>query len=44
MEIGEPRRIITIEPIEEPLPRRERDEPAESEPGELPVEPEKVTP
>lgn len=42
MEIGEPKREIVIEPIEDPVPR-ERPAPVEPhEPVTAPVEPEKV--
>lgn len=42
MDIGEPKRVYTIEPIEDPVPRSvpEPDEP--EEPAEAPEEPEKV--
>jgi hypothetical protein len=40
MEIGEPKREITIEPIEDPVPREQPVEPAE--PVRVPSEPEKV--
>jgi hypothetical protein len=42
MEIGEPRRTVTVEPLEEPVPRELPEEPPEEEPAELPREPEKV--
>ncbi|MFN8186893.1 MAG: hypothetical protein U0R69_07435 [Gaiellales bacterium] len=45
MEIGEPRRVITIEPIEDPIPRRDPDPPREPEPPvKAAPEPEKVAP
>jgi hypothetical protein len=42
MEIGEPKRVYTIEPVEDPIPRPlpEPDEP--TEPAEAPEEPDKV--
>jgi hypothetical protein len=43
MEIGEPRRTVTVEPLEEPVPRELPEEPPAEEPDELPREPEKVT-
>ena len=43
MEIGEPQRTITIEPIEDPVPREAPNEIAVPEqPVEQPHEPEKV--
>lgn len=42
MEIGDPRRTVTVEPLEEPVPRELPDEPPEEEPAELPREPEKA--
>jgi hypothetical protein len=41
MEIGEPKRVYTIEPIEDPVPRTEP-EPERDEPAERPEEPAKV--
>jgi len=41
MEIGEPRRTVTVEPLEGPVPRELPEEP-EEEPAELPREPEKI--
>ena len=41
MEIGDPRRTYTIEPLEEPVPREPPREPV-PEPSEEPSEPEKV--
>jgi hypothetical protein len=41
MEIGEPKRIYTIEPIEDPVPRT-APEPEPDEPAEQPDEPAKV--
>jgi hypothetical protein len=40
MEIGEPRRVYTIEPIEDPVPRTEPEPPPV--PDESPLEPETV--
>ena len=42
MEIGDPRRTVTVEPLEEPVPRELPEEPPEEESAELPREPEKV--
>ena len=43
MEIGEPQRTITIEPIEDPVPREAPEErPMPEEPAEQPRAPEKV--
>jgi hypothetical protein len=42
MEIGEPRRTVTVEPLEEPVPRELPEEPPEEEPAEPPREPEQV--
>jgi hypothetical protein len=39
MEIGEPRREIVIEPIEDPVPR---EVPAEPAPDPVPLQPEKI--
>jgi hypothetical protein len=44
MEIGEPRRVVTIEPIEDPVPAREPPPEEPAPPAEAPAEPEKVTP
>jgi hypothetical protein len=45
MEIGQPKRVITIEPIEDPVPRPAPQEPPVIDvPEEVPAEPEKVTP
>jgi hypothetical protein len=41
MEIGEPKRVYTIEPIEDPVPRP-TPEPDEADPAERPEEPETV--
>jgi hypothetical protein len=41
MEIGEPKRVYTIEPIEDPVPRTEP-VPERDEPAERPEEPAKV--
>jgi hypothetical protein len=38
MEIGEPRRTYTVEPLEDPVPREEPTKPLE-EPAETPAEP-----
>jgi hypothetical protein len=40
MEIGEPKREIVIEPVEDPVPRKAPSEPVE--PEKAPAEPEKV--
>jgi hypothetical protein len=46
VEIGEPERTFTVEPLEDPVPRELPAEPAEApaapSPTEEPVEPEKV--
>jgi hypothetical protein len=43
MEIGEPQRTITIEPVEDPVPREAPEEVAVPEqPAERPREPEQV--
>jgi hypothetical protein len=46
MEIGEPERTYTVEPVEDPVPRERPAEPAEQpaapSPAKEPVEPEKV--
>jgi hypothetical protein len=42
VEIGEPERTYTVEPVEDPVPREAPAEPAEPTPAEEPVEPEKV--
>jgi hypothetical protein len=46
VEIGEPERTYTVEPLEDPVPRELPAEPAESparpSPAETPSEPEKV--
>lgn len=44
MEIGEPERTYTVEPVEDPVPREAPAEPAEQPagPSEEPVEPDKV--
>ena len=41
MEIGDPQRTYTVEPLEDPVPREEPAPPTEA-PGEEPSEPEKV--
>jgi hypothetical protein len=45
MEIGDPERTYTVEPLEDPVPREvpaEPAEPAEPSPAEEPTEPERV--
>jgi hypothetical protein len=46
MEIGDPERTYTVEPLEDPVPRERPAEPTESpatpSPTEEPIEPEKV--
>jgi hypothetical protein len=46
MEIGEPERTYTVEPLEDPVPREDPAEPAEQparpSPAEEPIEPERV--
>jgi hypothetical protein len=42
VEIGEPERTYTVEPVEDPVPREAPAEPAEPSPVEEPIEPEKV--
>lgn len=44
MEIGEPERTYTVEPVEDPVPRERPAEPAEHPPtpSQEPIEPEKV--
>ena len=44
MEIGEPERTYTVEPVEDPVPRERPAEPAEQPPtpSQEPIEPEKV--
>jgi hypothetical protein len=42
MEIGEPRRTVTVEPLDEPVPREQPEEPPAEEPAEPPREPEKL--
>ncbi len=46
MEIGDPERTYTVEPVEDPVPRERPSEPAESpappSPAEEPIEPERV--
>ena len=44
MEIGEPERTYTVEPVEDPVPRERPAEPAEHPPtpSQAPIEPEKV--
>ncbi len=48
MEIGEPERTFTVEPLEDPVPRELPAEPAEApaapSPSEEPTEPERVSP
>lgn len=41
MEIGEPQRVFTVEPVEDPVPREAPADPLE-EPDEVPDEPERV--
>ena len=47
MEIGEPERTFTVEPVEDPVPREFPVEPAEQparpSPAEEPTEPERVS-
>jgi len=44
LEIGEPERTYTVEPVEDPVPRERPAEPAEHPPtpSQEPIEPEKV--
>jgi len=44
LEIGEPERTYTVEPVEDPVPRESSAEPAEHPPtpSQEPIEPEKV--
>jgi hypothetical protein len=42
MEIGKPRRTVTVEPVEDPVPRELPEELPEKEPAEAPREPEKI--
>ena len=42
MEIGKPRRTVTVEPVEDPVPRELPKELPEKEPEEAPREPEKI--
>jgi hypothetical protein len=43
MNIGEPRRTVTVEPLQDPVPREAPREPeAEPEPAQAPLEPEKL--
>jgi hypothetical protein len=46
VEIGDPERTFTVEPLEDPVPRERPAEPAESpptpSPAEEPIEPERV--
>ena len=46
MEIGEPERTYTVEPLEDPVPRERPSEPAEAppapSPAEEPIEPGRV--
>jgi hypothetical protein len=41
VEIGDPERTFTVEPLEDPVPRERPAEPAES-PAKEPIEPERV--
>jgi hypothetical protein len=47
VEIGEPERTFTVEPLEDPVPRELPDEPPDApaapSPTEEPIEPEKVS-
>jgi hypothetical protein len=42
MEIGEPRRVIVVEPLEDPVPREAPPPERDPEPGEPPLRPEKA--
>jgi hypothetical protein len=42
MEIGKPRRTVTVEPVEDPVPRELPEELPEKEPAEAPRQPEKI--
>jgi hypothetical protein len=42
MEIGEPKREFTVEPVEDPVPREEPVEQPAREPVRVPDEPDKV--
>jgi hypothetical protein len=42
MDIGKPRRTVTVEPVEDPVPRELPEELPEKEPAEAPREPEKI--
>ena len=42
MEIGKPRRTVTVEPVEDPVPRELAKELPEKEREEAPREPEKI--
>jgi hypothetical protein len=42
VEIGEPERTYTVEPLEDPVPREPAAEPAQPTPAEEPIEPERV--
>jgi hypothetical protein len=43
MEIGEPRRVYTIEPVDDPVPREAPlPEPTPDEPAVVPSEPEEI--
>jgi hypothetical protein len=42
MDIGKPRRTVTVEPVEDPVPRESPVEPPEREPADPPREPEKL--
>jgi hypothetical protein len=41
MQIGEPRRVVTVEPLEDPVPRELPEEWPEKPPAEKPETPEK---
>jgi hypothetical protein len=42
MDIGEPRRIYTVEPVEDPVPREQPASPPDDVPAEKEREPEEV--
>jgi hypothetical protein len=44
MEIGEPQRVITVEPIEDPIPSLEPDPDGDREPDEAPTPARDATP
>ncbi len=41
MQIGEPRRTVVVEPLEDPVPRELPSEPPEEQPAVTPEKPEK---